>query len=113
MKKNNSKQPKNLINTLPEEEINKIWKLIFLILYALSLILLILLSQSAGISGDEFYHYEHAENVYKYYSSFGNDSTAAVVTEKYNLPYYGQSVDNFAYLVTHILSIDNYMEFRH
>lgn len=127
MKKNNSKQPKNLINALSEEEINildnssfsrtdnsnKIWKKIFLILSALSLILLILLSQSAGISGDEFYHYEQAENVYKYYSSFGNDSTAAVVTEKYNLPYYGQSVDNFAYLVTHILSIDNYMEFRH
>src|SRR5574344_126570 len=108
MKKNNSKQPKNLINALSEEEINildnssfsrtdnsnKIWKKIFLILSALSLILLILLSQSAGISGDEFYHYEQAENVYKYYSSFGNDSTAAVVTEKYNLPYYGQSVDN-------------------
>jgi hypothetical protein len=92
---------------------NNIWKYAFYVLAALALILMIRLSQDAGISGDEFFHYQQAENVYKYYASFGEDSTAAVVTEKYNLPYYGQSVDNVAYFITHVFHIDNYMEFRH
>lgn len=92
---------------------NNIWKYAFYVLAVLALILMMRLSQDAGISGDEFFHYKQAENVYKYYASFGQDSTAAVVTEKYNLPYYGQSVDNFAYFITHVFHIDNYMEFRH
>ncbi|MDR0970849.1 MAG: phospholipid carrier-dependent glycosyltransferase [Bacteroidales bacterium] len=92
---------------------NNIWEYLFYFLSAISLILLLTLSQDAGISGDEFYHYEQAENVYKYYASCGEDSTAAVITEKYNLPYYGQSIDNLAYFITKTFNIDNYMEFRH
>jgi hypothetical protein len=101
------------INQLGAEKSKSIWKYIFYVLAGISLLLLIVLSQDAGISGDEFYHYEQAENVYKYYFSAGEDSTAAVITEKYNLPYYGQSVDNFAYFLTHTLGIDNYMGWRH
>lgn len=97
----------------PFNQENKIWKYAFYFLIGFALVLMISLSQDAGISGDEFYHYEQAENVYKYYATQGQDSTAAVITEKYNLPYYGQSVDNFAYFITHVFHTDNYMEFRH
>lgn len=90
-----------------------IWQYVFYIIAGLGLITMVSLSQDAGISGDEFYHYDHASNVYNYYKTSGEDSTAAVVTEKYNLPYYGQLVDNFAFFVTKTFGIDNYMEFRH
>ena len=37
----------------------------------------------------------------------------AVVTPNYNLPYYGQSVDNLAYFVTHVFNIENIYLTRH
>ncbi len=90
-----------------------IWKWVFLVLSAVGLISMLFLSTKAGMSGDEEIHNEHAQNVYNYYTTFGSDSTAAVVTEKYNLPYYGQSVDNLAYFVTKIFSMDDVYGTRH
>jgi len=92
---------------------NPISKYIFWALATLGLILMVVLSQSAGTSGDEFFHYGQAQKVYQYYATGGADSSAAVVTPQYNLPYYGQSVDNFAYFVTNTLNIHDYMAMRH
>ena len=44
---------------------------------AIGLISIISMSTDAGMSGDEHFHTEHAENVYNYYATFGQDSTAA------------------------------------
>ena len=71
------------------------------------------MSSNAGNSGDEHFHLEQAEHVYNYYTTFGEDSTAAVVTDSYNLPYYGQSVDNLAYFITEIFGIDEVYDARH
>ncbi len=92
---------------------DSIWKWIFMGLAFTSLVTIILLCLSAGNSGDEHFHLEQAENVYNYYATGGKDSTAAVVTPEYNLPYYGQCVDNFAYFVTKIFNIENIFEARH
>src|SRR5574344_380685 len=92
---------------------NKIYKYIFYGLAAISLIVMICLSQGAGISGDEFFHYHQAEKVFQFYATGGADTTASTITPQYNLPYYGQSVDNFAYFVTHTLGISDFMAMRH
>ena len=90
-----------------------IWFWIFVGVCLAGLIALPLLSRHAGISGDEHFHLEQAEHVYNYYATMGEDSTAAVVTQEYNLPYYGQVVDNFAYLVTKTFHIDEIYDARH
>lgn len=95
------------------ENKKNIWKYIFYVLAGLSLILMIVASQDAGISGDEFFHTEHAKNVFNFYSTGGQDSTAAVVTDNYNLPLYGQLIDNIAYGLTLLFNVDDYMALRH
>ncbi|MDL2296769.1 tetratricopeptide repeat protein [Bacteroidales bacterium OttesenSCG-928-B11] len=95
------------------KEGNLMWKWAFWGIALIGLIAIIILSLDAGNSGDEHFHLEQAENVYNYYTTFGKDSTAAVVTEKYNLPYYGQSVDNFAYFVSKIFNVDDTYAARH
>ena len=99
--KNNSS-----IEVSPIECKNSVWKWVFLALAGLGLISIIGMSTGAGMSGDEHFHAEHAVNVYNYYITGGADSTAAVVTPEYNLPYYGQSVDNLAYVVAKIFGIE-------
>ncbi|MDE7102865.1 MAG: hypothetical protein K2O46_01270, partial [Bacteroidales bacterium] len=51
--------------------------------------------------------------VYNYYATWGADSTAAVMRSDYNLPSYGQAVDNFAYALTRWFGIDDVMQTRH
>ncbi len=101
MEENNIKSKKN------------IWKYIFYVLAALSLLIMIIGSQQAGISGDEFFHTEHAKHVFNFYATGGKDSTATVVTETYNLPLYGQLIDNIAHGITVLFNIDDYMALRH
>lgn len=90
-----------------------LWQYIFIALSAIGLVLMVFLSRDAGISGDEFYHYDHSANVYNYYKTLGKDSTAHVITPNYNLPYYGQVVDNIAYFFIKTFNIDDFMGFRH
>lgn len=88
-------------------------------LFAFSIVLLFGLaymikgSFDAGMSGDEHIHQVQAEHVYNYYASFGKDSTAATVTPDYNLPYYGQAVDNLAYAIAKWFQIEDKMQVRH
>ncbi len=114
MKKTNTKSTEVKPTTLQKENPqNPIWKWLFWGIALVALVTIMLLSRGAGISGDEKFHLDQAENVYNYYATGGKDSTAAVVTPDYNLPYYGQSVDNFAYFVTKTFHIDDVYGARH
>lgn len=88
-------------------------KLVFYILCALGLIFMIAGSVGAGMSGDEEFHNTQAEHIYDFYRTFGKDKTAAVVTDQYNLPLYGQAVDNFAYAFARWFDISDIMQVRH
>jgi len=99
--------------TTKETPQSPIWKWIFWALASVALIAIIALSLSAGNSGDEHFHLEQAEHVYNYYATGGQDSTAAVVTPKYNLPYYGQCVDNLAYFIVKKCNIQDTFTTRH
>lgn len=92
---------------------NNAWFWIFSVICLVTFIALPSMCRQAGNSGDEHFHLEQAENVYNYYATGGKDSTAAVVTPEYNLPYYGQCVDNFAYFVTKTFNIENIFGARH
>ncbi|MCM1531230.1 MAG: GtrA family protein [Bacteroides sp.] len=88
-------------------------KLAFYILCAVGLVFMLAGSFGAGMSGDEEFHNTQAEHIYDFYRTFGKDSTAAVVTPQYNLPLYGQVVDNFAYAFARWLGISDIMQVRH
>lgn len=89
------------------------WFWIFIGICFAGLIAILLMSRQAGNSGDEHFHLEQAEHVYNYFATGGKDSTAAVVTPEYNLPYYGQCVDNLAYFISHATSADDTFAVRH
>ncbi|MDE5609782.1 MAG: GtrA family protein, partial [Bacteroidales bacterium] len=88
-------------------------KLVFYILCALGLVFMIAGSVGAGMSGDEEFHNTHAAHIYDFYKTLGKDKTAAVVTDQYNLPLYGQVVDNFAYAFARWFGICDIMLVRH
>ncbi|MCY1720838.1 phospholipid carrier-dependent glycosyltransferase [Prolixibacteraceae bacterium Z1-6] len=78
----------------------------------LLLILMAVMSQSSGSSGDEYVNYDHSEFVYNYYKTFGQDTTA-LNTPKTKLKYYGQAFDNMTYVINRWFNIGNYYESRH
>ncbi|MDE6493907.1 MAG: hypothetical protein K2L50_04935 [Bacteroidales bacterium] len=88
-------------------------KTVFFAVAALSLVLMIAGSFGAGMSGDEEIHNVQAGHIYDFYASFGKDDTAAVVTDSYNLPLYGQVVDNFAFALGKWCGISDIMQVRH
>ncbi len=77
---------------------SKIKRWVFIFLCLVPCALLPLLCLDAGISGDEPVHYVQAENVYNFFASHGKDSSSIHTPITY-LKYYGQSIDNFSYLV--------------
>jgi tetratricopeptide (TPR) repeat protein len=87
-------------------------KNLFFVISLISLIGMLAMSQSAGISGDEHVNYEHSEFVYNYYQTLGQDTTA-LNTPKTKLKHYGQSFDNITYVVNRWFDIENYYESRH
>jgi hypothetical protein len=91
---------------------NRISRWIFIAFCVLTFILLPLLCLDAGISGDEPVHYLQAENVYKFYASHGKD-TSSINTPITYLKYYGQSIDNFSYLVNKIFGLKEPYLTRH
>lgn len=69
-------------------------------------------SFSAGNSGDEHYNHEHAGYVYEYIKTMGQDSS--YLNPRYPLQkYYGQSLDNIAYIINDGLGIEDYYKSRH
>ena len=77
-----------------------------------SLIILVLTSWFAPISGDEYVHVKQAENNLAYLSSFGEDKTA-LDTPISRLKHYGQSFDTITTFIAQILQIDDLYWFRH
>ncbi len=87
-------------------------KVLFYSLAAALLLVLLLVSRDAGISGDEEVHYVHSEKVYDYFASYGKDRDA-LKTPKTHLQYYGQTPDNLATICMHWFGIDDVYGFRH
>ena len=88
--------------------------------FALLLIAMIVMSVGAGMNGDEEMQATHAGNVLDYYQSFGKDTAAVSTTyikndkpEFWNLPYYGQVVDNLASFIARLFNIEDIMMTRH
>ena len=72
-----------------------------------------IMSWTAGYSGDEEKHYDHAKYVYNYFATMGKDSTALNPGNNNLLQYYGQSFDNVSYILIKWFKVKNPMEFRH
>jgi len=92
--------------------IDRLKQRVFIALCIIPFFLLPILSLSAGISGDEPVHYEQAERVYQYFATHGRD-TSAIHTPITFLKYYGQSIDNFSYLVNRTFGFQQPYTTRH
>lgn len=89
------------------------WKLLFWIFAIFALCTSIRLSLDAGFSGDEEFQMRQAKAVYDFYASGGKDTTAIDARPDWNLPHYGQTVDNLAYFIAHVFSIEDELQVRH
>lgn len=87
-------------------------KYIFYSLTGLLLILMLKGGVDAGISGDEYLHYNQSASVYDYFASLGKD-TSALNTPVTHLKYYGQSFDNVTTIIIRWFKIDDIFLFRH
>lgn len=110
-----SVESKDIQGTI-QEKTGKTLKILFWILAAAIGIALPIMSLDAGISGDEFVNYEHAEYVYDYFTK--GDTTCMHGVNRGNgsathLEYYGQSFDNITYFINKVFNVDNPYEMRH
>lgn len=87
-------------------------RIIFWILALILLVLMLLISRDAGISGDEEVHYKQSELVYNYFASHGADKSA-LDTPETHLQYYGQAFDNLVTLLIRVFKIEDIYGFRH
>ena len=78
----------------------------------LSLIILLITSWSAPMSGDEYVHVKQAEKNIKYIASLGMDK-GALDTPISRLKHYGQSFDTITTYIAQALNIDDLFKFRH
>ncbi|MCL2413156.1 MAG: tetratricopeptide repeat protein [Bacteroidales bacterium] len=93
-----------------------IGKILFSGLSVVILIVMLLMSRDAGMSGDEHFHLDHARDVINFYRTFGQDTTAITVTLHHgasNLHMFGQLPDNIAFLIYDSFGIDDVMRIRH
>jgi len=87
-------------------------KPLFFIVSALLLIIMLFMSRSSGISGDEYFKEDHAEKVYNYFTTLGKDDSA-VNPEKPLQKYNGQSFDNAIYFFNKWFKVDDVYKSRH
>ena len=87
-------------------------KYLFITLALLLLLFMLKGGSDAGISGDEYLHYDQSVSVYNYFSSLGKD-TSALNTPNTHLKYYGQSFDNLTTILIRWFGIDDIFLFRH
>ena len=92
---------------------NNPWKIVFWLFLIIALCTTIRLSLDAGFSGDEEFQMKQAKAVYDFYASGGKDTTAIAARPDWNLPHYGQTVDNVAYFIAHFFSIEDQLMVRH
>jgi len=77
-----------------------------------ALIVLLITSWNAPISGDEYVHVKQAEKNIRYLTSFGNDKEA-LDTPISRLKHYGQSFDTITVYVASVLEVNDLYRFRH
>ena len=87
-------------------------KYLFFTLAALLLLFMLKGGVDAGISGDEYLHYNQSVSVYNFFASLGKD-TSAINTPNTHLKYYGQSVDNLITILDRWFNIEDVFLFRH
>ncbi len=91
-----------------------LFRLAFLGLMVVSFIGMTILSQNAGISGDEHRYLDQAERVYNYYATFGSDKAAVSQTGIDPQHYNAQTFDNILYTVQRWLGMPaDSFGFRH
>lgn len=78
----------------------------------LALIILLMSSWNAPISGDEYVHVVQAEKNINYFKTLGKDKEA-LNTPIGRLKHYGQSFDTITTWIADIFAIDNLYRFRH
>ncbi len=76
-----------------------LFRLAFVSLLVVAFFGMTILSQNAGISGDEYRYLDQAERVYNYYATFGSDKAAVSQTGIDPQHYNAQTFDNFLYTV--------------
>jgi len=86
--------------------------IVLLILGLCLLVFWITKGLEAGVSGDEYAHHKHANDVVDYYASFGQKQ-AALNTPVTNLKYYGQSIDNLSALIVRFFGFKDVFITRH
>ncbi len=91
---------------------NQRLKYFFYIIAGLLLLFMLKGGVDAGISGDEYLHYNQSTFVYDYFASHGKDTTA-LNTPVTHLKYYGQSFDNLTTILVRWFNIDDLFLFRH
>lgn len=100
-------------NTILSERTLRIF---FWVLAGVMCVALPLMSLDAGISGDEFVNYDHAEYVYDYFTK-GDTTCMHGINKRGNGPthleYYGQSFDNITYFINKAFDSKNPFEVRH
>ncbi|MDR1974811.1 MAG: tetratricopeptide repeat protein [Bacteroidales bacterium] len=78
-------------------------KTIFWTIAIVALVIMLVASLDAGVSGDEPYHYEDSIKNIEYYATFGKDTSA------YALSNYGACVDNIAYGIARVTGLSDSM----
>lgn len=89
----------------------KPWKIVFMLLCALSLAAMTILSRDAAISGDEFTQFDWADTAIIPYYTDGKD--AALSDPKKLMHLYGSSFDTFTALMARITGTEDVYEMRH
>jgi tetratricopeptide (TPR) repeat protein len=87
-------------------------KYIFYLFAALLLLFMLKEGVDAGISGDEYLHYNQSVYVYDYFATHTKDTTA-LDTPVTHLKYYGQSFDNLTTILVRWSGIEDLFMFRH
>jgi len=87
-------------------------KYIFYLFAALLLLFMLKGGLDAGISGDEYLHYNQSVYVYDYFATHGKDTTA-LNTPVTHLKYYGQSFDNLTTILVRWSGVEDLFMFRH
>jgi tetratricopeptide (TPR) repeat protein len=91
---------------------SSLYRMLFYLTALIFLILMPVLSREAGISGDEEKHYRHAEKVYNYFAT-GGENQSALSDPENKLNYYGQSFDLLTYVFNKAIHTNNPYEIRH
>jgi tetratricopeptide (TPR) repeat protein len=98
--------------SLPFLDLPSYFRSLFVAVAAVIAVALPLMSLDAGQSGDDEKHYQHAEKVYNYFATRGEDQSA-LSDPRLKLNYYGQSLDLITYIVNRVFRIENEYEARH